>query len=57
MTDSAVERALKNIENSTDPKSLRQLAANARKKGVPIVARAADLRLYEILPSEKPGSF
>lgn len=57
MTDPAVERALKNIENSTDPKSLRQLAANARKKGVPIVARAADLRLYEILPSEKPGSF
>lgn len=57
MTDPAVERALKMIESSTDPKALRQLAANARKKGELTVARAADLRLYEILPSEKPGSF
>lgn len=57
MTDPAVERALKLIESSTDPKALRQLAVNARKKGELIVARAADLRLYEILPAEKPGSF
>jgi hypothetical protein len=57
MTDPAVERALRLIENLTDAQSLRQLAANARKKGALTVARAADLRLYEILPSEKPGSF
>jgi len=57
MTDAAIERILKMIENSTDPKALRQIAENARKKGQLIVARAAELRLYEILPSGKPGSF
>ncbi len=57
MTDPDVERVLKIIESSADPKSLSQLAANARKKGKLNVARTAELRLYEILPSEKPGSF
>jgi hypothetical protein len=57
MTDPALDRILKMIENSTDPKGLRQVAQNARKKGQLTVARAAELRLYEILPSEKPGSF
>jgi hypothetical protein len=57
MTDPAVERILKMIENSTDEKALRQIAENARKKGQLTVARAAELRLYEILPSEEPGSF
>lgn len=57
MTDPAVERILKMIENSIDPKALRQIAENARKKGQLTVARAAELRLYEILPSEEPGSF
>lgn len=53
----AATRALKLIEGCTDPKSLRQIAANARQKGELTVAHAADLRCYEILPSEKPGSF
>lgn len=57
MTNPAVERALKAIESSSDPKGLRQIATNARKRGELTVARAADIRLYEILPSEKPGSF
>lgn len=57
MTNPAVERALKAIESSSDPKGLRQIATNARERGELTVARAADVRLYEILPSEKPGSF
>ncbi|MER9105736.1 hypothetical protein NKH95_17535 [Mesorhizobium sp. M0848] len=57
MTNMAASRALKMIEGCVDPKSLRQIAANARRQGELAVARAADLRLYEILPSEKPGTF
>ncbi|MDW9794000.1 hypothetical protein GOB13_24820 [Sinorhizobium meliloti] len=57
MASIAVERAMKMIESCSDPKRLRQIAANAREKGELAVARAADLRLYEILPSEKPGTF
>lgn len=57
MTDPAVERILKMIGNSTVPKALRQIAENARKRGQLTVARAAELRLYEVLPSEMPGSF
>jgi hypothetical protein len=56
MVDTA-EQALIMIEKCVDPKSLRQIAANARRKGMISVAHAADLRLYEVLPSEKPGSF
>jgi hypothetical protein len=57
MINPPAERALKMIESCVDPKSLRQIATNARQRGELDVARAADLRLYEILPSEKPGSF
>lgn len=57
MNDNAVARAFQTIEGCTDPKSLRQIAANARNKGELAVARAADLRLYAILPSEAPGTF
>lgn len=56
MTDT-VARIMKTIEGCTDPKSLRQIAKNAREKGELGVARAADLRLYAILPSEDPGTF
>lgn len=52
-----VERAMKIIESCSAPERLRQIAANAREKGELAVARAADLRLYEILPSEKLGTF
>lgn len=37
-------------------KKLRQIAANARERGLISVAHAADLRLYQVLPSEKPGT-
>jgi hypothetical protein len=57
MTDVAAARAIKMIEGCADPKSLRQIAVNARQKGELGVAQAADLRLYEILPSAKPGTF
>lgn len=57
MTDSAVDRAMRMIEHSSDPKALRQIAANARGKGELAVARAAELRLYAVLPSEEPGTF
>jgi len=57
MTDSAVARAFQTIEGCADPKSLRQIAANARSRGELAVARAADLHLYAILPSEAPGTF
>ncbi|MGI0524011.1 hypothetical protein [Rhizobium giardinii] len=56
MNTSAADRALVMIANCVDAKSLRQIAANARRQGMSTVARAADLRLYEILPSEKPGT-
>lgn len=56
METSAADRALKMIANCVDAKSLRQIAANARRQGMSEVARAADLRLYEVLPSEKPGT-
>lgn len=57
MTDIVVARAMNTIAKCVDPKGLRQIAANARKKGEMAVAHAADLRLYEILPSEAPGTF
>lgn len=56
MTDIA-KQAMKLIEGCDDPKSLRQIAANARQKGELAVAHAADLRLYEVLPSTQPGTF
>ena len=57
MIDKAVARAMNTIEGCVDPKSLRQIAANARQKEELAVAHAANLRLYEILPSEAPGTF
>lgn len=57
MTDSAVDRAMRMIEQTVDPKALRQIAANARGKGELAVASAAELRLYAVLPSEEPGTF
>lgn len=55
MTD-AITRIMKTIEECTDAKKLRQIAINAREKGELTVARAADLRLFAILPSEAPGT-
>lgn len=56
MKTPSADRALKLVEQCVDPQSLRQIAFNARREGMAEVARAADLRLYDILPSEKPGT-
>ena len=50
------ERALTYIAKCNDPKQLRTMAANAAQKGEHKVRRAAQLRLYEVLPSANPGT-
>jgi len=50
------ERALLFISRCSDPKQLRQVSLNAWRKGDEQVRRAAQLRLYEILPADKPGT-
>lgn len=45
------------IARCDDPDKLRNLCKNAATKGATEVERAACLRLYQLLPSEKPGSF
>lgn len=49
-------RALSRIASCTNPSELRQIAKNARAKGEEEVRFAAQRRLYEILPSEQPGT-
>lgn len=49
-------RALARIANCTNPSELRQIAKNARAKGEEEVRLAAQKRLYEVLPSEQPGT-
>lgn len=51
-----VAAAMEFIRNSTDPDKLKTLIANARKLGNEEVRHAAQLRLYAILPSAKPGT-
>lgn len=57
MNNDPASRAMTFIAGCDDPKSLRQIAENARKKGELAVAQAAVLKLYEMLPSERPGTF
>jgi len=52
----ATKRALELIAKCTDPKQLRQIAVNAHRQGEEQVRRAAMLRLYEVQPSEEPGT-
>lgn len=51
-----VEKALKMIEATSEPKKLRQFADNARRLQQLGVAKAADLKLYQVLPSQAPGT-
>ncbi len=44
------------IQSCTDVENLRKIAKNARRNNELDVARAADLRLYEVSPAEEPGS-
>lgn len=57
MTDGKIEkRMLEFISNCDDPEKLRQIAQNAGEQGVSEVHRAAKLKLFEVLPAEKPGT-
>ena len=49
-------RALARIASCSNPNELRQVAKNARAKGEEEVRLAAQRRLYEVLPSEQPGT-
>ncbi|MXP15677.1 hypothetical protein GRI44_13050 [Altererythrobacter confluentis] len=59
MTDKKKDRAqeaLAYIEKCLDTDNLRNVIVNARRHGELEVIRAAQLRLYELLPSEEPGT-
>jgi hypothetical protein len=56
MTQSKTQKALKFIAACDDAASLRQLAINAARLANEEVRIAAKLRLYSILPNEKPGT-
>lgn len=49
-------RALHLVETCTDPDKLKQLAENARRSGEEKVARAAERKLFAILPAAQPGT-
>src|SRR4051812_17468212 len=50
------ERALELIASCSDAKKLEQLANNARAMGETEIVRAAQLRLFDVKPSSKPGT-
>lgn len=51
-----VASAMEFIRTSSDPDKLKTLIANARKLGNDEVRHAAQLKLYALLPSAKPGT-
>ena len=51
-----IQRALDKIAGCEDSKQLKQIAKNARSQGQTGVCRAAELKLYAILPSAQPGT-
>jgi hypothetical protein len=51
-----VSKMLEFVERCADPQKLRQIAKNAEARGEPVLAQTARLRLYEVLPAEKPGT-
>jgi len=54
--DEARLQALKYIETCLDAPSLKRMIKNAQTMGEDGVERAAELRLFEILPAAKPGT-
>lgn len=50
------KRALSFIAACADAKQLERMAENARRQGATEVERAAQLRLYAVLPSAQPGT-
>lgn len=56
MSTDQAKKALAYIEQCEDIGKLRQMIINARALGLYEVVRAAQLKLYELLPSEAPGT-
>jgi hypothetical protein len=56
MPDDVTRRSLDYISSCTDASKLRQVASNAHAQGNAIVREAARRKLYEVLPSEAPGT-
>ena len=56
MAPDPIQRALDKIASCEDAKQLKQIAKNAISQGQPDVCRAAELKLYAILPSAQPGT-
>ena len=56
MSEAARRQALAYIASCTDAAKLRQMAKNAGAAGEAEVQRAARKRLYEVAPSEEPGT-
>jgi hypothetical protein len=50
------QRELDHIATCNDPKKLRTIAKHARAQGNADVEKAASLRLYAVLPAEKPDT-
>lgn len=49
-------RALRTVESCTEPDKLEKIARNARRLGEQEVARAAELKLFALLPSAETGT-
>ncbi|HYG29543.1 MAG TPA: hypothetical protein VD887_04940 [Allosphingosinicella sp.] len=58
MTDRPQQRAraLAFIAACTDPKQLEQMVRNARRQNDAEIARAAELRLYKVMPAARQGT-
>ena len=56
MSEEQTKQALARIATCTDPDALKIMAKNALRSGELKVLHAAQLRLYAILPSAKPGT-
>jgi hypothetical protein len=50
------QRELDHIARCNDPSKLRTIAKHARAQGNADVEKAASLRLYSVIPAEKPGT-
>ncbi|WP_338244790.1 hypothetical protein [Aurantiacibacter hainanensis] len=56
MSADHIAQALTRIESCTDPDVLKMMAKNALRLGEHKVRHAAQLKLYSVLPSAKPGT-
>jgi len=51
-----VAKMVEFIANCEDPAKLRQIAKNANSRGEAALEQTARLKLYQVLPNEKPGT-